>query len=433
MNGNTIGYPVNTPTSAGFALVGISGIGKSSSLMRILQMYPQVILHRKYKGQDMPAPYQIVWLKMDCPHDGSIRGLCLNFLLAVDSLVGTKYYKKNTTKTTDELLPIMAQAASVHCLGVLVIDEIQNLQEAKDDRAAQMLNFFVQLVNTIGLPVILVGTYKALPALNGEFRNARRNSGQGDATWHHFQKDEEWEWLLQGLWKYQWTNKKADLTTEFIDIMFEESQGISDIAIKLFMLTQWRALDKEIEHITPELIRSVARDRFTLIKPALEALRSGKKNQIQKFADIYDSVSVDDYLERIEAERRKAGRLEIIKTELGYDLQEQTIAEVNGWLIDAGIEEAIALKAAQSVVQKHLHEMDNVDLHKEALKLALQEQNHATFNHKPAQRSKSKAKSLPTEPNDLRVIVSHGKKQRMVAYDSLKIAGYIKNPLEFIG
>ncbi|MNO34832.1 Transposon Tn7 transposition protein TnsC [compost metagenome] len=433
MNGNTHGYPVNTPTSAGFALVGISGIGKSSSLMRILQMYPQVILHRKYKGQDMPAPYQIVWLKMDCPHDGSIRGLCLNFLLAVDSLVGTKYYKKNTTKTTDELLPIMAQAAAVHCLGVLVIDEIQNLQEAKDDRAAQMLNFFVQLVNTIGLPVILVGTYKALPALNGEFRNARRNSGQGDVTWHHIQNDEEWEWLLQGLWKYQWTDKRVELTPEFLEIMFEESQGISDIAIKLFMLTQWCALDKEIEHITPELIRSVARDRFTLIKPALEALRSGKKNQIQKFADIYDSVSVDDYLDRIEAERRNAERLEIIKTELGYDLNEQTTAEVNRWLIEAGIDEAIALNAAQTVVQEHLHALDSVDLHKEALKFALQEQAHAPSVHKPTQRSKAKAKLQPTEPNDLRVIVSQGKKRKIAAYDALKVAGYIKDPLEFIG
>lgn len=90
-------------------------------------------LHRKYKGQDMPAPYQIVWLKMDCPHDGSIRGLCLNILLAVDSLVGIRYYKKNATKNPDELLPLMAQAAAVHCLGVLIIDEIQNPQEAKDD------------------------------------------------------------------------------------------------------------------------------------------------------------------------------------------------------------------------------------------------------------------------------------------------------------
>lgn len=432
LRGNTSGYPVNTPTSAGFALVGISGIGKSSSLMRILQMYPQVILHGKYKGQDMPAPYQIVWLKIDCPHDGSIRGLCLNFLLAVDSLVGTKYYKKNTTKTTDELLPIMAQAAAVHCLGVLVIDEIQNLQEAKDDRAAQMLNFFVQLVNTIGLPVILVGTYKALPALNGEFRNARRNSGQGDATWHPFQKDEEWEWLLQGLWKYQWTDKKVQLTPEFINVMFEETQGISDIAIKLFMLTQWRALDKEIEQITPEMVRSVARDRFTLIKPALEALRSGKKQLIQKFADIYDSVSIADYLDRIEAERRKAERLELIKAELGYDLQEQTIAETHGWLIEAGIEDACALKAAQVVTQKHLNELDSVDLHKEALKIALQMLNESTAS-KPRQRSKAKEKLLPTEPSDLRVIVSQGKKQKLAAYESLKVAGYIKNPLEFIG
>ncbi|MGO4548019.1 ATP-binding protein [Paenibacillus sp. 2TAB23] len=432
MKGTTNGYPVNTPTSAGFALVGISGIGKSSSLMRILQMYPQVILHRKYREQDMPAPYQIVWLKMDCPHDGSIRGLCLNFLLAVDSLVGTRYYKKNATKTPDELLPIMAQAAAVHCLGVLVIDEIQNLQEAKDDRAAQMLNFFVQLVNTIGLPVILVGTYKALPALNGEFRNARRNSGQGDATWHHFKKDDEWEWLLQGLWKYQWTDKKVDLTQEFIDVMFDESQGISDVAIKLFMLTQWRALDKDIEHITPELIRSVAKDRLILIKPALEALRSGKKKQIQMFADIYDSVSVDDYLDRIEAEQRQAERLEVIRTELGYNVSEQTVNELSAWLIDAGIEQSVALQSAKEVTKAHMHELDVVDLHKEVLKLALQKQRKVT-SEAAVQRNKRTPKMLPTAPHDLRVIVTQGKKKKLPAYDSLKAAGYIKDPLEFIG
>ena len=71
--------------------------------------------------------------------------------------------------------------------------------------------------------------------------------------------------VTQGLWKYQWTDKKVELDQEFIDVMYEESQGISDIAIKLFMLTQWRALDKEIESVTPGLIRSVAKDRLTLI------------------------------------------------------------------------------------------------------------------------------------------------------------------------
>jgi len=430
IRGNTSGYPVNTPTSSGFALVGISGIGKSSSLLRILQMYPQVIMHRKFQGKDMPAPFQIVWLKMDCPHDGSIRGLCLNFLLAIDSLIGTKYYKKNASKNPDELLPLMAQAAAVHCLGTLVIDEIQNLQEAKDDRAAQMLNFFVQLVNTIGLPVILVGTYKALPALNGEFRNARRNSGQGDVTWHHFKKDEEWSWLLQGLWKYQWTNQYVELDQDFIDTMYDESQGISDVAIKLFMLTQWRALDKELDCITPQLIRSVARDRLTLIQPALQALRSGKKNQIQRFADIYDSVSINDYLDRIEAEQKQTERLEIIRTELGYDLTEQTNAELSSWLIDAGIDQAVALKSASEIIKQHLHQLDQIDLHKEALKYALAIQK----NDKSSEPAKSKkVKPEPTDPSDLRLIVTQGRKKKMNAYDSLKLTGYIKNPLEFLG
>ncbi|MCM3432087.1 ATP-binding protein [Brevibacillus invocatus] len=432
--GQTNGYPVNTPTSAGFALVGISGIGKSSTLLRILQMYPQVIIHRKYKGQDVPAPYQVVWLKIDCPHDGSIRGLCLNFLLAMDRLVGSNYFKKNATKLPDELLPIMAQAAAVHCLGVLVIDEIQNLEEAKDDRASQMLNFLVQLVNTIGLPVVTVGTYKALPVLNGEFRNARRASGQGDATWHHLKKDEEWEWLLQGLWKYQWTNHKVELDQTFIDVMFDESQGITDIAVKLFMLTQWRALDKEMDQITPELIRSVAKDRLTLIRPALEALRSGKKKEIQKFGDIYSSVSIDDYLSRMEAEQKQAERLDIIRNELGYDLLEQTANEISAWLVGAGVEKTLADRCAKEVAQLYMNESNTVDLHQEALKIALKKQ-AATEKTKslPKTRRTGSKTSGATDPNDLRLIVAQGKKKKIPAYEALKIATYVKNPLEFLG
>ena len=250
----------------------------------------------------------------------------------------------------------------------------------------------------IGLPVILVGTYKALPALNGEFRNARRNSGQGDATWHNFKNDEEWEWLLQGLWKYQWTNNKVDLDRTFIDVMYDESQGISDIAIKLFMLTQWRALDKEIDQITPELVRSVAKDRLTLIRSALEALRSGKKLQIQKFADNYDSVSIDDYLDRIEAEQRQVERLEVIRTELGYDVVEQTENELGAWLINAGVDQAIAMQAARDITKAHLHELDQVDLHQEVLKQALALQKQKAPPTKSSLRQQTKESTfVPSE------------------------------------
>ena len=59
-----------------------------------------------------------------------------------------------------------------------VIDEIQHLNEAYSGGANRMLNFFVQLVNTIWMPVVLVGTPKAQAILTGEFRQALRGAGR---------------------------------------------------------------------------------------------------------------------------------------------------------------------------------------------------------------------------------------------------------------
>ncbi len=87
----------------------------------------------------------------------------------------------------------MARVASNQSLGVLVIDEIQNLSEAKSGGHRKMLNFFVQLINTIGLPVVLVGTYKAMSVLGSEFRQMRRGTGQGDLVWDPMAEDEVWQ------------------------------------------------------------------------------------------------------------------------------------------------------------------------------------------------------------------------------------------------
>src|SRR5262245_42655258 len=82
----------------------------------------------------------------------------------------------------------MARVASLHCLGMLVIDEIQNLSEAKSGSSARMLNFFVQLENTIGVPFILIGTPMAIQALSGEFRQARRATEQGGVYWERMKE-----------------------------------------------------------------------------------------------------------------------------------------------------------------------------------------------------------------------------------------------------
>lgn len=47
----------------------------------------------------------------------------------------------------------MSQLANAHALGLLAIDEIQHLSRSKSGGSQEMLNFFVTMVNTIGVPL----------------------------------------------------------------------------------------------------------------------------------------------------------------------------------------------------------------------------------------------------------------------------------------
>ncbi len=154
------------PNASGFTIIGVSGVGKSTAVESILSLYPQVIEHTEYKGMPLAAT-QIVWLKLDCPHDGSRGELCYRFFKAVDDAVGSEFFDqyKRSRITIDSMLTLMQRIAQEYSLGLLVVDEVQHLSLAKGGSDA-MLNFFVTLVNTIGVPVILIGTSKAMPILH---------------------------------------------------------------------------------------------------------------------------------------------------------------------------------------------------------------------------------------------------------------------------
>lgn len=288
-------YYTGRSTAFGFTIIGISGVGKTTAVEKILSLYPQTILHSNYMGKPLCLT-QLAWIKIDCPFDGSLKGLCLNFFEAVDGILSTDYLKKFLTgvHTIDALLPRMAQIAHLHCLGMLVIDEVQHLSLAKSGGAEKMLNFFVTLVNTIGVPVILIGTTKALPILQGDFRQARRGSGQGDLLWDRMKNDASWSIMLEAMWKNQWTRNTVPLTQAFRDVIYDESQGIIDIAVKLYAMAQIKAIATGTEIFMPGTIREVAAEKLLLVKPMLDALRSGDMRKLAQFEDI-GPISIEDY------------------------------------------------------------------------------------------------------------------------------------------
>ncbi|MDU6878934.1 MAG: ATP-binding protein [Clostridium botulinum] len=275
-------------TAGSFTLLGVSGMGKTTVVNRILAMYPQVIVHSKYKDREL-SRYQVVFLRLECSYDGSIKGLCLSFFSKIDELLETDYYSRfgSGKLSVDNMLVAMSNIAKNISLGLLVIDEIQNLSKSKSGGADRMLNFFVTLVNTIGLPVLLIGTPEAMGVLQGKFRQARRGSGQGDLVFERLDNDINFKLLINAIWGYQWTKKPTALTDELIDTLYDQSQGIIDITVKLYALAQTKAISSGKETITPELIKQVADESLRLVKPMLNALRTGNVREMAKYPDIY--------------------------------------------------------------------------------------------------------------------------------------------------
>ena len=187
-------YELPVGFNLGFTMIGISGIGKSRAFERICSLYPQIIQHHWYNDRRFTWT-QLVWFKLDCPPDGSIPSLCTNFFRQIDMILGTTYFQNygiRNRPSQQVMVGYMKTVASNHSLGALVIDEVQNLKRVKDPR---MLDFFVELDNEMGVPVVLIGTPDAEDILSGDFRRARRAAGQGEMRWNRMQNDVEWKYF----------------------------------------------------------------------------------------------------------------------------------------------------------------------------------------------------------------------------------------------
>ena len=281
-------------------LVGVSGIGKTLTVESILATYPQLIEHGRYFKKAINIR-QVVWLTLNCPHKSSLIDLCNSFFRSLDDILGTNYLLHHGNRREHEMLGAMGQLASTHALGLLVIDEIQELRVAQSSRRAidsqAILNFLLRLTNKLKVPVLLIGTPRCSPLFNSELRHLRRLTGQGIPVWDVLSKGIEWDMLIEAMWAYQYTRTPVPLTDEMSRVIYDETQGITDFAVKLYMLTQDiiiasnREAGNQSEIITPEKITETAKMCLAPVKVIVEAIKSNKRGDLVNL----DDVSLPEY------------------------------------------------------------------------------------------------------------------------------------------
>jgi hypothetical protein len=277
----------NTDRAVGSStLIGCSGSGKTTAVKKILTTYPQLIEHPEYNMLQ-----QLTYVIVECPYNGDLASLCSNFFLAIDNIIGSTYhprYGQQIRLGEKTLLQAMTQIAIQHSLGVLVIDEVQHLHDTKTKRE-ELLNFFTEMTNTIGIPILLVGTPKA-SGIFKDLRGGRRAIGFGSMEWGISKTENDmmqWRGFVKRLWRFQWVQKRSKEPSEdIIEHLFILSQGIIDITIKLVVIAQIRAIVSKAEELTIPLFDTVYAEEMKSVHPMLEALRSGNFAEIQKYSDL---------------------------------------------------------------------------------------------------------------------------------------------------
>lgn len=415
-------------SAEGFALLGASGTGKSTAIGRVLEYYPQVIEHL-----DPFSLQQVTWLKIDCPHQGSPKQLCLNFFQQMDLLLCTNFLARygKSRSCLDLMMTQMAQVANRHALGVLIVDEIQHLTLAKGVGPEALLNFLVTMINTIGIPIVLIGTMGALTVLQGDFRQARRANGLGADIWERLQEGPTWDHFINSLWPYQWTREESPLTDELRKALYAESQGIIDIVIKLFILAQVRAIElgeirKRPEIMDVELITEVSKNHFKIVEKMITALKDGKTREIEKYHDLRP---LDDYVQDtvLAAQLSFEPEALTIKTPESSSTPTKVDAET---LANKLKELEIADDIAQKMATQALAEHPNASLPELVGLILAQLYEHAPTS-KPTSpaRNNKKTSSRQLTLSQLEQIVADGKKKGQSAHASLREAGLISSPL----
>lgn len=393
------------------SVIGCSGTGKTTAIEAILDSYRhQAIYHPKYQHM------QLVWLKVDCPHDGSARSLCIHFFRAVDDVIGSDYEETyvKARSSAESMLGDIARVSALHSIGILVLDEIQHLQAARSGGASKLLNFFVTLTNVIKVPVLFVGTPNALELFSPTMRSARRASQFGSLNWNRFEHlsndgaDSEWDLFLLRMWKLQWFQHPTPLTEPMKLLFWELTQGVAHVAVSLFYLSQARAVMAKSEVLDQKLVQDVYNKELSIIHPMIKALQSGRKEEILKYADL--DLSADTI--RIIGLGGEISVAEVSQNEIEQD----KFTELRDLLIKMGIGADIApLTAKQALEEKPEEDLFGLVAHIKSL---------SDIPSQPPQPEKSKVEKLKPcyVENDLRLLRTD---DPMSTYQNMKRAGMI--------
>ena len=291
--------------SDSFTIISTSGIGKSSAISRAISL----ITENRIIEVDKPYTKIIPCLIVQCPFDSSVKGMLLEILRKVDEELGTDHYNhaiKSRAATTDMLIGSVSSIALNH-IGMLVVDEIQNVVNSKNGKS--LIGALTQLINNSGISICMVGTPESTVFFESAMQLARRSVGLQYTTMNY---DEYFQSFCKVIFKYQFLKNHTEITAAITEWLYEHSAGVVSVVISLIHDAQEIAILTGKEVLNLDTLNEAYQQRLSLlhgyIQPSViqnnpttkkkKTAASVKKNQ----AEEQENYSIGEIAEKAKAE-----------------------------------------------------------------------------------------------------------------------------------
>ena len=279
--------------SDSFTIIGASGIGKSSAISRAITL----ITENRVIEVENPYTKTIPCICVQCPFDSSVKGMLLEILRKVDEMIESKYYENalRARTTTDMLIGSVSQVALNH-IGLLVVDEIQNVCNSKNGKS--LVGMLTQLINNSGISICMVGTPESAVFFEQAVQLARRSLG---LRYDVMEYGVDFRNFCEIVFSYQYVKQKTEITDGIMEWLYEHTSGNISVVVSLIHDAQEIAILNGKEVLNLESLNEAYQKRLSMLHGFIHMEQKKQTSKTKKKV----SVTVTDV--RTSAEEKHSG------------------------------------------------------------------------------------------------------------------------------
>lgn len=298
------------PQAFAAAVEGISGVGKTQACLRCLNYFEQQTIEHPSFPRMVGAHQQVVHLSVEVPPSGKASDLARALMQAWQDANGSQRFavwlSKDNIQDGMKALDEWRQVAVAHFLGILHLDEVQNLFKLKSLKQRtnrqgrteapelsivedQVLRWLLYLTNSGQIPLLVSGTPDGIGGLTKRLSTLQRLNTVGYHPFEPFSDPKASEFrktFLPQLGQYQYVKDPLPVDDNLAKLIVDLTGGIHRVVIALWVAAHRVAFERREDSLRLDDFVEAANTWLAPLAPAISAVRSKDAKKMAAYEDL---------------------------------------------------------------------------------------------------------------------------------------------------